>query len=258
MIRLTAVQYKQTFTSGHSCPCLLEAETLEGDRFEVVVKLRESIAGGVDGLARELVASRFATRLGLSVPAPYLVEITPEFAQSIVVDEVRTRFAQNIGWHFGSSLLTGSWHAVPFTRELPHWIFDTAASVFAFDALVRNDDRHLEKSNYLVRSNSIMLIDHERAFPSPGTVTGPLPWEPDGLSFLARHVFFPGLKGQLPDFEPLLQVFQAMGPDDFRELISSIPDEWDAGGVSLRLQAYLVALFQNFGSLQVALATITR
>ncbi len=256
MNRLTAVQYRQQFTSGHSCPCLFEAETLEGARLEVVVKLRGSIIGAERGLARELVASLLASRLGLNVPPPCLVEVTPEFAASTQPQDVRERLSANLGCHFGTHHLTGAWHAVPFRRELPERIFDTAAAVFAFDALIRNDDRHLEKANYLMRGNTIMLIDHERAFPVAGVASGPMPWEAGGLSFLTRHVFFPGLKGQLPDFEGVFRAFESLSRDDFAEIVSTIPDEWDSGGTALELEGYLMALGQNFRKLRDGLATL--
>jgi hypothetical protein len=258
MNRLVAVQYRQTLTSGHSRPCLIDAETLEGDRQEVVMKLRESITGAERGLARELVASVLASRLGLNVPSPCLVELTAEFAESIQPPDVRTRMLANLGTQFGTIQLTGSWHAVPFTRNLPDRLFETAASIFAFDALVRNDDRHLEKANYLMRGNTVMLIDHERAFPEQGMVAGPMPWEAGGLSFLTKHVFFPGLKGQLPDFDPVLGAFESITPAEFAGMVAAIPDEWESGGVAAEVEGYLVAASKNLRKIKTSLATIIR
>ena len=258
MNHLVAVQYRQTLTSGHSCPCLIDAETLEGERNEVVMKLRASITGAERGLARELVASLLASRLGLSVPPPCLVEVTPEFAESIQPPDVRTRMLANLGTQFGTIQLTGAWHAVPFTRDLRERLFETAASVFAFDALVRNDDRHLEKANYLMRGDTVMLIDHERAFPEQGMVAGPMPWEAGGLSFLTKHVFFPGLKGQLPDFDPLLGAFEAITAAEFAGMVAGIPDQWDSGGVAAELEGYLMAVSKNLRKIKTALATLIR
>ena len=258
MQRLVAVQYRRTVTSGHSQPCLIEAETAEGERWEVVMKLRGSISGVERGLARELVASLLASRLGLSVPAPCLVDVTREFAESIQMQDVRSRMRSNLGCQFGTTQLSGSWHAVPFSGNLPDRLFDTAASVFAFDALLRNDDRHLEKANYLMSGNTVMLIDHERAFPTPGMASGPMPWENGGLSFLTRHVFFAGLKGQLPDFTNLLDAFEIIPSADFGEIAAMIPNEWDTGTVAAEVEGYLVALSKNFRKFRTALETIIR
>lgn len=222
------------------------------------MKLRASITGAERGLARELVASLLASRLGLSVPPPCLVEVTREFSESLQTPDVRARLLANIGCQFGTIQLSGSWHAVPFKRELPERLFNSAAAVFAFDALLRNDDRHLDKANYLMRGNTIMLIDHERAFPSQGMGAGPMPWEAGGLSFLKRHVFYQGLKGQLPDFQAMLDAFSSITPAEFTEMVSVIPDEWDSGNVAVELHGYLVALSQNLSRLRNALVTIVQ
>ena len=193
---------------------------------------------------------------GLSVPEPCLVDVTREFAESIQMQDVRSRMLANVGCQFGSLQLAGSWHAVPFSRDLPAAVFDTATAVFAFDALLRNDDRHHEKANYLMRGNTVMLIDHERAFPAAGLGVGPMPWEEGGLSFLTRHVFFPGLKGQRPDFGPIIDAFESITPAAFAEMVSGIPDEWEAGGVAAELEGYLMALARNFRKFTAALARI--
>lgn len=93
------------------------------------MKLRESISGAKRGLARELVASLLASRLGLSAPAPCLVEVTREFAESIQMPDVRSRMLSNLGCQFGTKQLSDSWHAVPFSGDLPVRLFDAAASV---------------------------------------------------------------------------------------------------------------------------------
>lgn len=244
MLRLSAIQYRQTFTSGHSCPCLIEAESLEGDRYEVVLKLRGSVHGGNAGLAREAVASRLAAALNLHTPRSFLVEITREFAASIATTVERARFEQNLGWHYGSEYLGAGWHAVPFAAELPYKLIDRAAAVFAFDALIRNDDRHFEKSNYLVQGATVMVIDHERAFPS--LHEHPLPWERGGIEFLKKHVFFRGLRGQLPNFDPIAAAVAQITTDELAAWVGAIPEQWDGAGISGEIEGYLVALLANF------------
>jgi hypothetical protein len=246
MIQLTAVQYRQTLLSGHSCPCLIEAETLEGERYEVVLKLKGSVHGGGAGLARELVASQLAAALSLRTPTPFVVEITQEFAESVSDPEARRRFLENLGRHHASENLGAGWNAVLYGARLPHKLIDPAAAVVAFDALVRNDDRHVEKANYLIRGSTVMLIDHERAFPPPQVGAGPLPWEEGGLTFLRTHAFFAGVRGQLPDFEPVPTFFEALTAEQLSAMVGEIPEEWDAGGIAAELEGYLVALHANF------------
>ena len=256
MVHLTAIQYRQTFRSGHSCPCLIEGETLEGERYEVVVKLRGSVQGGGAGLARELVASQLATALGLQTPAPFLVEVTQEYAESVAEPDVRKRFIEGIGWHYASAYLRGSWHAVPYGAQLPYKLVDAAAAALAFDALIRNDDRHVEKANYLIRGSKVMLIDHERAFPPANAAMGPLPWEEGGLGFLRKHVFYAGLRSQLPDFEPVPTAFDAITAGELSAYVAAIPEEWDVGGIGGELEGYLMALHGNFRNVLNSVRTL--
>ena len=257
MLRLTAIQYRQTYTSGHSCPCLVEAESLEGDRFEAVLKLRESVHGKNAGLARELVASRLAAALGLPAPRAFLVEVTTEFAESIAEPKERVRFQENLGWHFASHFLGAGWHAVPFRVDLPFNLIDRAASIFAFDALIRNDDRHFEKANYLAKGATIMVIDHERAFPTT-VIDGPPPWEPGGLEFLRKHVFYRALYGQLPDFEAIAAAMDTITDADLEAMLGSIPEQWEGSGISAELRGYLVALRAKFRTVLDGARTLLR
>lgn len=244
MLHLTAIQYRQTFNTGRTRPWLIEAETIDGERHEVVVKPSSEFDGGFDGAARELTASLLARALHLQTPQPSIVEITPEFAESVLDGETKQRFLANIGWHFASKHLGRGWNAIPYGAELPARLFPAAASLFAFDAAIGNDDRHPAKTNYLIRGSTLMAIDHERAFPTPGA--GVIrPWEIGGLHFLRRHAFYAGLRGQMPDFEPFHAAANALSVQDLAAIVAAIPAAWDRRDVSADLHAYLVALRTN-------------
>ena len=242
---LTAFQYRRTLTSGHSCPCLVEAETLEGERYEVVLKLKGSVQGEGAGLARELVASQLATSLGLQTPTPFVVEITQEFAESVSDPKERFRFLENLGQHYASEYLGGGWNAALYGERLPHKLIDPAAAVLAYDALVRNDDRHIEKANYLIRGSTVMLIDHERAFPPLHGGAGLRPWEEGGLTFLRTHAFFAGVRRQLANFEPVPTAFETLTLEQLSAMVGAIPEVWDTGGIAAELEGYLMALHAN-------------
>lgn len=258
MVHLTAVQYLRTFNSGHSRPLLLEGETIEGERYEVVVKLRRNVQGMAGGLAREWLASHFASRLGLNTPRPFVVEITPEFAQSIPDSDTRMRLQEDLGWHYASLNLRGNWNAVIYGNTLPYPLVDAASAVFAFDALIRNDDRHQEKANYLIRDSTIMLIDHERAFPARSAAAGIRPWEPGGLDFLRHHAFLPGLRGQLPNFKPMAEAMEATTQEQISGMVATIPPAWDGSGVAAELEGYLMTLRANYRSVLDSIATLLR
>lgn len=245
MIRLTALRHIETLSSGHSRPCIIEGETIEGDRHEVVLKLRESVHGKVNGLACEWVASRIARAVGLNVPQHFLVEVGADFADSVPDAAAKARYHTNLGVHFGSALVGPQTHAIPFNYSLPENLVDQAAAVIAFDALIGNDDRHVQKTNYLIRGAKIILIDHERAVPIARHELRAEPWLPTGLDFVEKHVFFPGVKGELADWAGVEANWRAITPQVITTIVQSIPQEWDADGVADRLETYLLAMHQN-------------
>lgn len=242
MIPLTAYRHEETLTSGHSRPCIIEGETFDGDRHEVVLKLREDVHGKANGLACEYVASRLARAVGLNVPAPFLIEVTSDFADSVTDAAASARYQANLGRHFGSKLVTPQTHAVPFDHGLPPDLVEPAAAVIAFDALVRNDDRHFQKSNYLVRGSVVTLIDHERAFPPARHELKANPWEPTGLDFIHHHVFFRGVRGEMPDWAGIAASWSTVTDQDLIAICHDLPPEWNGDGVAQRLETYLLAM----------------
>ena len=242
MTTLTALRHGETLTSGHSRPCIVEGETSDGKRHEVVLKLREDVHGKANGLACEWVASQIASAVGLNVPPPFLVEVTAEFAESVPDAAARARYHANLGRHFGSLLVGPQTHALPYDFTLPPDLVDPATAVIAFDALLGNDDRHLKKSNYLIQGSRVVLIDHERAFPSARHEIRAGPWEPSGLDFIQNHIFLPGVRGALPDWPAVRASWTGVTPHKLTGICRSIPPEWNGDGVAQRVETYLLAM----------------
>jgi hypothetical protein len=242
MTTLVALRHCETLTSGHSRPCIVEGETLDEKRHEVVLKLREDVHGKANGLACEWVASQLASALGLNVPAPFLVEVTEEFAESVPDAAARARYHANLGRHFGSLFIGPQTHSLPYDFTLPPHLVDPAAAVIAFDALVGNDDRHIKKSNYLIQGSRVVLIDHERAFPPARHEIRAAAWEPTGLDFIQNHIFLPGVRGQLPAWPAVAASWKGVTPHDLINICRSIPSEWNGDGVAQRVETYLLSV----------------
>lgn len=240
--QLQAVSYRETFEHGRSRPVLVWAEDAGGARHEIVLKLRE--AGRLDGasLAAELVASLLATDLGLNTPPPFIVEVTPEFAASVPEADAARRLAAAPGLHFASRLETGQFHLPLVAVALPDAAIDAAAAVLAFDLLIGNDDRHVEKANCLVRGARVVLIDHERAFPVLRQELRPHAWQEGGLETVRRHVFFSALKGQMPDFSPLADTLTALPANQIDRYLAELPSGWLDATAAARLKTFWVEM----------------
>lgn len=236
--QLQVISYCETFKHGRSRPLLVWAEDSDGSRHEVVLKLRETGRLDGTGLAAELIASQLASDLGLTTPPPFVVEVTPEFAASVPHIDAARRLSASPGLHFASRLETGQFHLPLTASALPAAAIDSAAAVMAFDLLIGNDDRHVEKANCLVRGAQIVLIDHERAFPILRRDLRASAWQPGGLDNLHRHVFFAALKGQMPDFAPLASSLSALPAERIDHYIKNLPLSWLEEGAIGRLKTF--------------------
>jgi hypothetical protein len=258
MVPIVAVRHRETLSSGHSRPCIIEGEALDGTRHEAVLKLREDVHGKANGLACEFVASRIAKVVGLNAPTPFIAEVSEMFADSVPDPAASARYHLNIGRHFASELVSPQAHAVPFDYSLPPSLVDAASAVIAFDALLGNDDRHFKKSNYLIQGSTVMLIDHERAFPPARHELRAKPWEPTGLDFIQNHVFYRGVCGEMPDWAQIRRSWVNLTDPEIRSICRSIPAEWNSDGVSLRLESYLLATHSNLNNVFSALEALLR
>jgi hypothetical protein len=255
---LSAVSYRDTFTHGRSLPMLIWAESEDGARHEVVLKLHEPDRLGRDGLVAELVASLMARDLGLDTPPPFIVEVTPEFAASVPDPVASRRLLSSPGLHFASRLETGQFN-LPFTKQiLPVGAIDAAAAVMAFDLLIGNDDRHREKANCLVRGDRIVLIDHERAFPVVRRELRPSAWERGGLEHIHRHVFYESLKGQMPDLSGFNSRLEALTTAQIDRFLAPVPTSWADGDSQRRLRTFLLDLLKSYLSVTSSLLEALR
>lgn len=226
-------------TSGRTSPALCGC--LHGDgknAGEYVIKLRGAV--NVGGLVNELLASRLAPHFGLSCPDAALISFGPDLIELIAEVEPSKAdlIRQSGGLNFGTRLLIGfsTW---PVDFVMSEVLREVAAEVFAFDALVQNPDRRFSNPNILVKSDDLMLIDHELAFSFLQDIfPSENPWTLDRQNYLTNHVFYRQLRSKLFDLSRftanLAQLTEAMLSEVFAEL----PPEWNNEG-STKIKEHL-------------------
>ena len=143
-----AIQFHRFMGTGRTTPALCGCEDAGGNPAgDFIVKLRGGLERGGTGLAAELIASRLAAYFGIPAPSPVLVFIASDFANSVSLayPDKSKRLAGSIGLNFGSSQLNDvtTW---PVDKAILNAMWPTAASIYAFDALIQNPDRRLPKS----------------------------------------------------------------------------------------------------------------
>jgi HipA-like protein len=115
----------------------------------------------------------------------------------------------------------------------------TATHIFAFDALIANDDRRSDNPNLLVRGDDIFVIDHEAAFAFLYLVgRRETAWDLRRRPF-RQHVFYYQLRKESTNLRLFMQRLAQLGDAELENMISQLPNEWlhaDLGRISAHLQ----------------------
>lgn len=197
------------------------------------MKLCAAMDTGTKAAASELIASLLAEHLGLLRPEPALVQVHPDLIAWLSArrPEVAKIVGASKGLNFASKFLTdvSTW---PVGRPIPEGMLLPAAHIFAFDALISNDDRRYNNPNVLVRGDNIFVIDHEAAFSFLYLVrTREAPWEVRYRRSLNQHVFYFQLRKQTIDLGMFTTRLAQLGGTALERIIRSVPDEWRFEGL---------------------------
>ena len=230
--RLRPVEFQQKAPTGKTEPAFLLCENSEGHEIAVLAKLSSKSERGLAGLAMEVLVACLAADLNLPVPEPFLLELDPDWIESI--KPINAEWAAWAG--AGSPLAFAS-------RRLPEgystWIpgaalssaaADLAAGALLLDAIMKNADRRPENPNCLKRGDSLVLIDHELCFPQFLLGVGDA-WAIGGLQSLSTpgwHIFRDALQGKDVDWHAASNAWGALSDALLDGYAGFIPEEWEA------------------------------
>lgn len=223
--RLTAIEFSKEVGSGKSRPALIVAESETGDFIELVAKFAASCHREENALAIEVIAACLAGDLGLPIPEPFVVELPVEWSSNLP-DGYRP-VVGDASLAFGSKLLSGQWPHWSATSRLSEGMVQTAASIFAFDALIDNFDRREENPNCFARGDEIRIFDHEMAWTQK--LFQAKPWQLGSLSDFAspgKHIFRNELLSCVIDFEVIKENWANLEDSQIADYGSAVPAEW--------------------------------
>lgn len=229
LTRVTAIEYVRPMESGRTSPLLVRCARADGSVAEVVVKFSGFCDQQEENLAMEAVAACLAGDLELPIPEPMLVVIPTEWIAIVPDEERRKRVQASSRIAFGSRLVTGGYSVWTPDTRLTQAMIDTAAGVFAFDAIIQNPDRRTKNPNCLVRGENIRIFDHELAFGHRLVLKWQSPWAKGGLNWIetkGRHIFRPELRRSPIDYDAIKASWIAITNDRLAAYERSIPSEW--------------------------------
>jgi hypothetical protein len=154
---LTATHLHRMMASGRTKPglfgCVDEAGASAGD---YVVKLVGSMDTRARGPGSEFLASRLARHFCMLSPDPASVNVHPDLMKWLAknMPDIGPTIGSSSGPNFGSRFLTdvSIW---PVARPIPDGMLQGAAQVFAFDALISNDDRRRSRVGHRIKSRGL-------------------------------------------------------------------------------------------------------
>lgn len=226
---ITPIQFHGATTSGRTKPSRLFCEKQDGTIVEVVAKFSAGCDRSETSLAMEVIGAYLAADLGLPVPAPYLLDVQPEWVATVTNGERRTLMTSSSPIAFGSTQVGSGFRAWTTGDRLSGPMLPTAAGIFAFDAFVNNADRRDDNPNCLVRGSDLRIFDHELAFIYKAVIGWRQPWQVGALAAFAspgRHIFYKGLKGQDVDLTPIRTAWSSLDDDRLADYKGAIPTAW--------------------------------
>lgn len=257
--RLKVVSIIKLLSSGRTKPCLVLAQDEDGVECEVVVKWRSGPETKDTGGICELISSLLADDFDLPAPKAMLVEVEPDFHRAVPWPEIAKIVKASTGPNFTTAFLP-SMTTWPAGRPVASSLRTRALEIFAFDALIENPDRRIDKPNILWSGEDLRLCDHEQAFSFLHGVIGWRPaWSGKGIEFLRNHVFYVQLKGQTFDWSRLTGALEAVSDKRLKEYALAVPAEWQIGNsATSQILDYLKDARKNRAALFAAIDQILK
>lgn len=256
---VTAVRFDRRVQSGRTVPCSLTCEAAGGAEVEVVAKLSDGCDRKVTALVMEAIAAMLAADLDLPVPEPFLVTLEPEFIAGVPDETVADMARRSNPVAFGSKHLPPGYTSWPVGKAIPKDALATAAEIFAFDALIVNDDRRPANPNCLFSGSSLAIYDHEMAFFTEGIVGWQPPWEIGSLESFKqtrRHLVSEQLCGKAVNFDRFAGAWLTVTNERLAAYRAALPDAWNAA--SQHADEALLYIGQVRDNIEAALQEVRR
>jgi hypothetical protein len=195
------------------------------------------------GLGAELLCSLLAQELGLGVPTPFIVNVSPEFLEG-VPKPAQDLIKRSLGLNFGSESAAPGFSLVPPEPRVPILLRSEAAEIFAFDVIVQNYDRKSDNPNLLWDRNKFLMIDHEGALGS--VLERPTP----SLSSLELdkfydHVFYSALSPSDAQYDKFAEGLGRLSASGIDALLAEIPAVWQIKADLARVRDHLLWVVEH-------------
>lgn len=229
---LYPANYIETLGTGTNKPILTRAMDHNGQRSDIVIKLKDSERMNNSAFLKELVGSLLALELGLQTPIPFIAEISEEFINSQIVDYEYKRIKNSSGINYATENIIDLKLFGPYDT-LPISLQNEALRIFYFDLMIQNPDRSAVrgKPNLFTVGLDLWILDHEIAFSFLFPILGrpkTNPWEfhESDTTMIENHILYKKLKRKKLDYSILDNYLDSLDDEFWLTLQKLIPGEW--------------------------------
>lgn len=206
-------------------------DSVTGERGQYVVKYIKSSRMSEKSSCRELLGAWMARELEINVIEPVIINITREFAETLLGENGYHSALKSVGLNFGSVYEAGYMELVKGSFKLQDQLLEQAKMIFMFDMFVANADRGAGKPNVITNSDNFLVFDHELAFSFADLLSfarNPEPWT-IGLAekyLYESHLFYPYLRGADIDFTAQTEKLTLINSNFWNRVNEFVPTEW--------------------------------
>lgn len=198
------------------------------------------------GLICELLGNMLARDLGVLTATPALVEIDQATADALNMSLHGRGLKVEPGLAVGTTFLRP---LHPVIGTLPDDAATEVPRLYGVDLVMQNPDRRASNPNCALYEEKLLAYDFELAFSFLMAVGNSFEaWEVSKHGLSAQHIFYPRLRKQNPDWNPLLVSLRALTPERLDELIDYLPADWQAD--VQRVRTHLVSLLGSLDDLE--------
>jgi hypothetical protein len=215
--------------SGTTQPMLIRGVCKTSqEKSDYVVKFRSSPRMSIMSSCSELIAAFIGIELDLNVAEPVIIDIIPEFVDTLKGKDGYKNASNSIGLNFGCKFVPGFMEFAS-RQQLNDNQYEQAEQIFSFDIFISNVDRRTDKPNMLTDGDKILIFDHELAFGFVmDIIKNSTPWilSENDLGWIKNHYFYPTLKGNEHRFDEFVDKFELINDQFWNKLYQIIPKEW--------------------------------
>jgi hypothetical protein len=224
----------QVLESGRTRPQIVTGicqTSFEKDDY--VVKFIKSPEMTPEKSSHELIASFIALELDLNVPEPALMNVSNNFVAAMNGNQNYHVASNSVGVNFCSKYVTNGFQSLIKGQKLTGPIIKKLACLFAFDLLISNADRRIDKHNFSTNGKDILILDHEAAFgyvyDLPFT-RNKEPWiiREQEMQWVETNFCYQALRGKRLGIDEFISKFVGLNEGFWRRAVALVPPAWNS------------------------------